>query len=385
MQRIRFSIVIRFSIFVTLLFGVIWFALAAALNIGVLMPSGEQFAYSSKHNATRWDIHLFDIDRRTSANLTGSLLPEAARNRYPVWSPHGDYLLFATDLPRNNELALLHLPTGSMRYITNWRWDDLAPDWSPGNRARIAYVTSNGSSWDIGIVDLGLLRTPTLAMTHGDVILPVQDRVTIGTRGNEFAPRWSPDGRYLLYQSDVDGINDLFLSTPDGDTAQLTTGMMVTDGGVWSPDGSRVAFAGGRRNAREIYVLDMQSGDRTNITKSPHDDYDPVWSPDGERLVFVSDRDGDDDLYLLDLPRDADGPPVSVPRLLTDNPYPDYEPEWSPDGTRILYVAAPTITSELYLLHVDRARPPQRLTVNGREDWHPIWRPDRQQSQRDAS
>lgn len=364
----------RFTILTTLVFGLLWGAVAVALNVGVLLSPGEQLVYSSKHSARQWDLHLLDLERGLHVNLTGRYLPDIARNRYPVWSPDGEYLVFASDLPRNSDLILLHLATGRLRYVTDWRWDDTFPDWAGGGTQRIAYVTSTGSNWDIGIVDLGLRDVPELASTGSDRL--AQDRFIFGSRGDEYAPRWSPDGRYLLYQSNRSGINDLYLSTPDGSTARLTNGLMVVNGGVWSPDGERIAFAGGRSGAREVYMLRLDDGTLVNASKSPHDDYHPVWSPDGTRLVFVSDRDGDDELYLLDVAGDTDMPLVA--QQLTDNIYPDYEPQWSPDGTRLVYVAAPGRTSELYLMDMTQpagSADSRRLTFNVLEDWRPVWRP----------
>src|SRR6476469_11107255 len=62
-----------------------------------------------------------------------------------------------------------------------------------------------------------------------------------------------------------------------------------------SPDGTRVAFTGTKRDSIEhdpvtrVCVLDLGSGALEEVTNGPGDDRLPRWSPDGERIAFVSD------------------------------------------------------------------------------------------------
>ena len=67
----------------------------------------------------------------------------------------------------------------------------------------------------------------------------------------------------------------------------------------WSPDGKRIVFSSGRDGNREIYVMDADGRNQLNLTNSPQGDYSPSWSPDGERIVFSSARE----IYVMD----ADG------------------------------------------------------------------------------
>ena len=88
----------------------------------------------------------------------------------------------------------------------------------------------------------------------------------------------------------------------------------------------------------EIYVMDADGGNQRRLTNNPASDYAPSWSPDGKRIVFVSDRDGHvdangwptGDIYVMD----ADG---GNPQNLTNNPFHDSLPSWSPDGKRIAF------------------------------------------------
>ena len=74
----------------------------------------------------------------------------------------------------------------------------------------------------------------------------------------------------------------------------------TTDEGTWlsldvSPDGSQIVFD----LMGDLYLLPMEGGDATRITKGPAWDNQPRFSPDGREIVFVSDRDGTDNLWLI--------------------------------------------------------------------------------------
>jgi Tol biopolymer transport system component len=103
----------------------------------------------------------------------------------------------------------------------------------------------------------------------------------------------------------------------------------------YSPDGSHIVYASEQNSPgfSEIYVMDANGGDGTQLTDVPNS-YSPTWSPDGTHIAYVSDQQGDGDIYVMD----ADG---QRPFLLTqdDNGAEDRSPAWSPDGRWILFAS----------------------------------------------
>jgi Tol biopolymer transport system component len=66
---------------------------------------------------------------------------------------------------------------------------------------------------------------------------------------------------------------------------------------VWSPDGTKIAYAVDRT---DIYVINADGSNPVNITdSSPSDHLFPCWSPDGSKIGFTSSRDGEDTLYIM--------------------------------------------------------------------------------------
>jgi Tol biopolymer transport system component len=82
----------------------------------------------------------------------------------------------------------------------------------------------------------------------------------------------------------------------------------------------------------DIYLMTPDGSNARRITRARAKDLNPDWSPDGSRLVFHSHRHSNWDLYTI-LP---DG---SGLKRLTDRPAAEWAPAWSPDGTQIAFTS----------------------------------------------
>jgi Tol biopolymer transport system component len=114
---------------------------------------------------------------------------------------------------------------------------------------------------------------------------------------------------------------------------------------VWSPDSTRIAFAGWHNGQPEITVVDRIRAQLRYLAVG----IDPRWSPDGTRIVFTSMLNNESVVSVIP----ADGTqrtPLAV----------GYNPRWSPDGAQIAYVVGPLrprdpVPVELYLMSPDGA------------------------------
>lgn len=106
-----------------------------------------------------------------------------------------------------------------------------------------------------------------------------------------------------------------------------------------SPDGQYVAYQVGEANwdedsfETEIWIAEVESGRRYQLTNAPKSSRSPEWSPDSTQLAFLSDRAGKAQIYLI-------SPSGGEARKLTDVKTGVNSLEWSPDSRRIAFTAA---------------------------------------------
>lgn len=194
------------------------------------------------------------------------------------------------------------------------------------------------------------------------------------------SPDWSPDGKYLSFtasRGDSAHTQVWVMDRRMGEGQQLTDEPWGIDGYKWSPDGSRlllsirdpdpidtlppdqrpettppweidrlqfkqdyVGYLTGNRHTH-LYVFDLATRETTQITSGDFDASQPAWSPDGTRVAFVANRtgnpDGNDntDIWVVDAANTTKGETLLQ---VTDNPGSDSSPTWSPDGQWIGYV-----------------------------------------------
>ena len=144
--------------------------------------------------------------------------------------------------------------------------------------------------------------------------------------------------------------------------------LLITN--VWGS--SRISFTSDRTGNLDIYIIDINGKNLTNLTNHPSDDFSPTWSPDGRAFAYVSNRDGNPEIYVMDMD-------TKESRRLTNNRATDVSPAWAPDGEWIVFASNQhrehAADTDIYIMDIN-GKKAQQLTSKGGHNSTPAWSPD---------
>ena len=376
-----------------------------------LAPDGKSFVFSGKMSG-KWDIYLQRVTGAKPANLTRE---SGAGNSQPAFSPDGDSIAFRSD--RDGGGIFLMGATGeAARKIANKGYN---PFWSPDGK-EIVYATQETNRPEaISGAPSELWRVNA----NGG-----ESRLFLG--GDSWQPSWSPHGHRIAFWTREKNNKHLWTvaaSGPDPSKTlvRLTSGQSVNWGPVWAPDGRYIYFSSDRGGAMNLWRIRVDEksgaprGEAEAITTPSHYsgqitfgkdarrfayvnhivsvhlyqyEFDPVagkvlgppaiitrgarkerfpdLSPDGGAFVYRGETGKQEDIYLATVT----GEPI---RQLTDDPYPDRVPRWSPDGSLIAFYSLRGGSGyEVFTIRPDGTGLTQRTIAAGNASHlYPVWSP----------
>jgi TolB protein len=231
---------------------------------------------------------------------------------------------------------------------------DSAPSWSPDG-TRIAYSHFPGTAESAERAGIYVVDANGGAPTQ----------VLVGTYSY---PDWSPDGRFLAVtrrrESQYAGIYTVRANGESLKVLSWTKGYAVR----WSRDGSMLAFE--TYDTNQVYRLWVMGSDGWNarcLNPTGSEGWlEPDWSPDGSRLVHARLRAGTAEAQLFVM--DTNG---GAEQRLTDDGFEARYPAWSPDGQWIAWGSWHGKSPELWVMKADGTEP--RKVAKG---YWPEWAPD---------
>jgi eukaryotic-like serine/threonine-protein kinase len=294
----------------------------------------------------------------------------------PAWAPDGGSLLYAAEVGETRKIFLRRLGSEDERQVTRGDRDDLQPACSPDGR-RVVFVRARAAGVRLEPGDVfgqhvdGDLWSVDLATGE-------ETRLAEGA----FNPSFSPDGTRIAVDASWAGPRRLWIVDAHGRNPQQLTSD-VSEAIVhlrprWSPDGRRLVFQNVERTKFDVRVLDVASRALSWVTNDAVQDIAPAWSPSGRFIYFSSHRSGG--LNVWRVPVSLSGKPVGRLQQLTNGAGQDVEVTLSPDGARFAF-ATLRQNADIWRLPMSPETgrpggPPEELVATTREDSRGAWSPD---------
>ncbi len=225
-------------------------------------------------------------------------------------------------------------------------------------------------------------------------------------------PEWSPDGAWVVFESDAKSFRDLFRAPADGSAppTRITEAPHGTFEPAWSPDGGGLAVGTSRDGNAEIYVSAADGSGPQRVTAHDADDVRPAWLADG-RLSWISHRGGLPRVWVRDLDgtqhplrqeeravidHDVAWSRVGLAAIVVqtspeeleiqvrtahgglvatlDGPGPDEHPTWSPDGAWLAFSSSRSGSPQIWIASAD-GRELRQVSTCAAPCWLPRWAP----------
>jgi Tol biopolymer transport system component len=223
---------------------------------GTWSPDGRQFAFSALREA-RDEVVILDV---ASARVLHEYpIPGVGEINNPTWSPDGSTIVVSGLKGGMTDLYAVDVASGTSRALTNDRYADMQPSFSPDGRT-LAFVTDRGTGTDLDSLRFGGYRVALMDYATGAI------RAVPAMAGhNNIDPQWTADGRSLFFVSNRTGIPNIYrVDVTSGELRQVTnlfTGVSgitpLSPAITASRSGDRVVFTAYERNfGFNIYSLD---------------------------------------------------------------------------------------------------------------------------------
>ncbi len=199
-------------------------------------------------------------------------------NVSPVFTPDGE-VLFVSSMGGNRDIYSQRIgsdlkPRGeSVRLTTGLNAHTISVDRS-GKTLAYSVFNTVANLWSIPIS----ASTATDAQLH---------QITSGNQTVE-SGFVSYDGKWIAYDSNLNGNADIFKVPVDGGEPQQLTHNSIDDfSPAWSPDGTHIAYHSVDKGNRDVYTMNADGGDVETVVATPSQELAPVWQSDGSIIYNV--------------------------------------------------------------------------------------------------
>jgi TolB protein len=154
----------------------------------------------------------------------------------------------------------------------------------------------------------------------------------------------SPDGRLIAISASTATSrgSQVYVAAADGSNVRMLAAKVPSYFHGWSPDGKYLAFVGQRNGVYNLFRVPASGGEEERLTSKPPYDDGPDYSPDGKWIYFNSNRSGNWDVWRM--PASGAGPEDAKAERVTSDDWEDWFPHPSPNGKHLVVFSFPAGT-----------------------------------------
>ena len=255
-----------------------------------LAPDGRSLAFLRGPEFLSEDLYVLPLDRNLSAS--GAPRRLTSWNRFtlnPAWTADGREIIVAAGEFDNTRLWRVPVSgSGDASVIASAGDGAMLPAFAPDGRLAFTRARRNISIWTL---DLAASRKEGSGLR----------RWPASSSGIDTDPRFSPDGRRVVFVSNRTGSHQIWIANADGSGAfQLTSVTAALVGSPsWSPDGSTILFDGSKNGHFEGYAISAAGGTPRRLMGSSGQDGVASFSRDGRWIYFTSNRTGQFQIWRM--------------------------------------------------------------------------------------
>jgi Tol biopolymer transport system component len=267
-------------------------------------PDGRILAFARLTSNQEGNIFLLELtEEMEPAGEPTQLTHEAGLSKYPTWTRDGREIIFAHGTQLH--ASLYRIPVSGAGPPQKLPFGDGA--WHPAFSQQ-----GNRLAFERGVADSDVYR-----VTHPDRVDAPADyedltaEILISSSRADNHGVYSPDGSRIAFRSERSGRPEIWVSNSDGTLPIQLTNYDGADvrSPSWSPQNDRICFASGESGTYDISVIDAAGGRGKRLTTDRANDLAPSWSRDSQWIYFHSDRAGGEQIWKI--PSEG-GEPVQV-------------------------------------------------------------------------
>jgi Tol biopolymer transport system component/DNA-binding winged helix-turn-helix (wHTH) protein len=307
-------------------------------------PDGSKIAFARGVEGWVRDLYIMNSSGGDAVRVTfdGRMVASLA------WTADSKGVVFSSNRAGKFSLWRVAASGGTPQRLQVGSEDAFNPSVaSVGNH--LAYTQST-SSWSLKRIDLHTPQAPVSSVWSSSE--------------EDSAPRFSPSGKQIAFQSQRSGAQEIWVADSDGNNpVRLTSSEMALTGSPsWAPDGSQLAFDARPDERSHIFAVRLDGTQPKQITNGAFNDITPNWSRDGRWIYFGSNRGGSWQVWKV---ASTGGEPEQVTKHGGFVAVESYDAQW-------LYYAK-WDSPGVYRMPVNGAGDEQRITDQPRSDYWGYW------------